>query len=195
MKLGEKKRLSESGMTPTYMQWVVRRISFWSIIWLEILIIILKSESTSRTWLMKNKMGLFFLCACVCGKCSIGKLTYKHFIGVLFLFPNICLGQSDEHTCIDSQRNWKLLTTCFILGRAVRELTISSREEAAKCMQKILKRKVMVSSARQGISGLLAVGGVNGIRYLASKMNKAWKSWTTWFIYLFSGFIFDNIKQ
>ncbi|PON48000.1 Mitochondrial matrix Mmp [Trema orientale] len=63
-------------------------------------------------------------------------------------------------------------------GQAVRELMISSREEAAKCMQKILKRKVMVSSARQAISGLLAVGGVNGMRYLASKMTKAWKSWT-----------------
>lgn len=56
------------------------------------------------------------------------------------------------------------------------ELAISSREEAAKCMQKILKRKVMVSSARQAVSGLLAVGAVNGMRYLARKMRKAWKS-------------------
>ncbi|XP_062096690.1 uncharacterized protein LOC133802407 isoform X2 [Humulus lupulus] len=62
-------------------------------------------------------------------------------------------------------------------GQAACELVISSREEAAKCMQKILKRKVMVSSARQAISGLLAVGGVNGMRYLGSKMKKAWKSW------------------
>ncbi|XP_060974806.1 uncharacterized protein LOC115697436 isoform X2 [Cannabis sativa] len=62
-------------------------------------------------------------------------------------------------------------------GQALCELMISTREEAAKCMQKILKRKVMVSSARQAISGLLAVGGVNGMRYLGSKMKKAWKSW------------------
>ncbi|KAF4381284.1 hypothetical protein F8388_016240 [Cannabis sativa] len=62
-------------------------------------------------------------------------------------------------------------------GQALCELMINTREEAAKCMQKILKRKVMVSSARQAISGLLAVGGVNGMRYLGSKMKKAWKSW------------------
>ncbi|GMN56086.1 hypothetical protein TIFTF001_025202 [Ficus carica] len=61
-------------------------------------------------------------------------------------------------------------------GGNVHELAISSREEAAKCMQKILKRKVMVSSARQAVSGLLAVGAVNGMRYLARKMRKAWKS-------------------
>ncbi|KAK9937239.1 hypothetical protein M0R45_014042 [Rubus argutus] len=43
--------------------------------------------------------------------------------------------------------------------------------------QTILKRKVMVSSARQAVSGLLAVGGVNGMRYLGAKMRKAWNSW------------------
>ena len=44
-------------------------------------------------------------------------------------------------------------------------------------MQTILKRKVMVSSARQAVSGLLAVGGVHGMRYLGAKMRKAWNSW------------------
>lgn len=36
----------------------------------------------------------------------------------------------------------------------------------------------MVSSARQAVSGLLAVGGVKAAKYLAAKMCKAWRSWT-----------------
>ena len=59
----------------------------------------------------------------------------------------------------------------------MRDVAFSSREEAAKCLQGILRRKVMVSSARQAISGLLTSGGVNASRYLAKKMSKAWKSW------------------
>jgi translocator assembly and maintenance protein 41 len=43
-------------------------------------------------------------------------------------------------------------------------------------MQKVLRQKVMVSSARQAVSGLLTAGSVNAIRYLANKMCKAWKS-------------------
>lgn len=62
-------------------------------------------------------------------------------------------------------------------GRVINEVVIGSRQEAALCMQTILKRKVMVSSARQAVSGLLAVGGVNGMRYLGAKMRKAWNSW------------------
>lgn len=62
-------------------------------------------------------------------------------------------------------------------GRIIREVLIGSREEAAKCMQKVLRRTVMVSSTRQAVSGLLAVGGVNAVRYLGNKMCKAWKSW------------------
>ncbi|KAB2055671.1 hypothetical protein ERO13_A11G047300v2 [Gossypium hirsutum] len=58
------------------------------------------------------------------------------------------------------------------------ELGFGSREEAAKCMQKALRRTVMVSSARQAVSGLLTVGGVKAARYLTSKMCKAWRSWT-----------------
>ena len=58
------------------------------------------------------------------------------------------------------------------------EVVIGSREEAAKCMQKVLRRTVMVSSARQSISGLLTVGGVKAVRYLTNKMQKAWRSWT-----------------
>lgn len=57
-------------------------------------------------------------------------------------------------------------------------MVVGSREEAAECMRGVLRRKVMVSSARQAASGLLAVGGVNAIRYLANKMEKAWNSWT-----------------
>ncbi|TYH42309.1 hypothetical protein ES332_D11G055600v1 [Gossypium tomentosum] len=58
------------------------------------------------------------------------------------------------------------------------ELGFGSREEAAKCMQKALRRTVMVSSARQAVSGVLTVGGVKAARYLTSKMCKAWRSWT-----------------
>ncbi|XP_034681142.1 phosphatidate cytidylyltransferase, mitochondrial isoform X3 [Vitis riparia] len=63
-------------------------------------------------------------------------------------------------------------------GRVIRKVVVGSREEAAECMRGVLRRKVMVSSARQAVSGLVAVGGVNAIRYLANKMEKAWKSWT-----------------
>ncbi|CAA2965907.1 phosphatidate cytidylyltransferase, mitochondrial isoform X1 [Olea europaea subsp. europaea] len=52
-------------------------------------------------------------------------------------------------------------------GRTVREVVIKSKEEAAECMQKILRRKVMVSSARQAVAGLLTVGVVHGFQYLA----------------------------
>ncbi|PNY16151.1 hypothetical protein L195_g012862, partial [Trifolium pratense] len=62
-------------------------------------------------------------------------------------------------------------------GRIIHDAKISSREGAANCLQRILRRKVMVSSTRQAISGLLAVGGVGATRYVANKINKAWKSW------------------
>ena len=65
----------------------------------------------------------------------------------------------------------------MISGRLIHDITISSREQAADCLQRTLRRRVMVSSARQAVSGLLAVGGVNATRYLAKKVNKAWKSW------------------
>ena len=57
-------------------------------------------------------------------------------------------------------------------------MVVGSRDKAADCMQRVLRRKVMVSSTRQAVSGLLAVGGVNAVNYLANKMEKAWKSWT-----------------
>ncbi|KAL6572893.1 hypothetical protein OROHE_002369 [Orobanche hederae] len=65
----------------------------------------------------------------------------------------------------------------LVAGRAVRKMVIKSREEAAYCMQKILRRKVMVSSGRQAAAGLVTAGAVHGFRYLGSKMHKAWKSW------------------
>lgn len=65
----------------------------------------------------------------------------------------------------------------MISGRIVHDTIISSREEAANCLRRVLRRRVMVSSARQAISGLLAAGGVNATRYLAKKVSKAWKSW------------------
>ncbi|XP_008225922.1 PREDICTED: phosphatidate cytidylyltransferase, mitochondrial-like [Prunus mume] len=62
-------------------------------------------------------------------------------------------------------------------GRVIQEVVIGSKDEAAKCMQTILQRKVMVSSARQAVSGLLAAGGITAMRYVGAKISKAWKSW------------------
>ncbi|XP_059627754.1 uncharacterized protein LOC132270596 [Cornus florida] len=63
-------------------------------------------------------------------------------------------------------------------GQVIREVVINSREEVTECMQKVVRRRVMISSARQAVSGILTVGAVHGVRYLANKMRKAWKSWT-----------------
>ncbi|KAL6970841.1 hypothetical protein U1Q18_030525 [Sarracenia purpurea var. burkii] len=62
-------------------------------------------------------------------------------------------------------------------GQVTHKVVLGSREEASKCMRKIVRRRVMVSSVRQAVSGLLTVGAVHGIRYLANKMHKAWTSW------------------
>ncbi|KAK9152579.1 hypothetical protein Sjap_000059 [Stephania japonica] len=62
-------------------------------------------------------------------------------------------------------------------GRVIREVVIDSRQETTECMRKTLRRMVMVSSARQAVSGLFATGGMNAARYLTKKMVKAWKSW------------------
>ncbi|CAN6466467.1 unnamed protein product [Victoria cruziana] len=61
-------------------------------------------------------------------------------------------------------------------GRVIHEVIVPSRPEASKCMEKILRRQVMVSSARQAVAGVLSAGGINAARYLANKMSKAWKS-------------------
>ncbi|KAJ0776430.1 putative phosphatidate cytidylyltransferase [Helianthus annuus] len=58
----------------------------------------------------------------------------------------------------------------------ISKLTIGSREEAAALMQKVLRRRVMISSARQAVAGFIAVGAVHGVKYLGKKMMKAWKS-------------------
>ncbi|KAI3893933.1 hypothetical protein MKX03_020116 [Papaver bracteatum] len=62
-------------------------------------------------------------------------------------------------------------------GRVIREVVIGSREETAECLRKVLRRKVMVSSARQAFAGLLSAGAVNSAQYLTRKMGKALKSW------------------
>ncbi|KAL9243341.1 hypothetical protein vseg_017240 [Gypsophila vaccaria] len=61
--------------------------------------------------------------------------------------------------------------------RVVHDFAIKSRAEAANCVDKIIRRKVMVSSVRQAGSGVLTVGAAKASRYLANKMSKAWKSW------------------
>lgn len=64
-------------------------------------------------------------------------------------------------------------------GKEMPTLTIvSSKDMAATCVRKALRHRVMVSSARQAVSGLLASGGVVAARYLGKKMSKAWKSRT-----------------
>lgn len=63
-----------------------------------------------------------------------------------------------------------------LVARPVNEVMIKSREEASNSMQKVLRRTVMVSSARQAVSGFLSAGGLNAARYVAKKMGKAWKS-------------------
>lgn len=62
-------------------------------------------------------------------------------------------------------------------GQVVHEAVTISRAEAANCLEKIIRRKVMVSSIRQAVSGVLTVGAARATRYLSKKMHKAWKSW------------------
>ncbi|XP_019160538.1 PREDICTED: phosphatidate cytidylyltransferase, mitochondrial-like isoform X3 [Ipomoea nil] len=63
-------------------------------------------------------------------------------------------------------------------GKIRQDMIIGSKEQAANSMSKLLRRKVMVSSARQAVAGLLTAGAVHGVKYLGKKMIKAWKSWT-----------------
>ncbi|KAK1427510.1 hypothetical protein QVD17_16196 [Tagetes erecta] len=58
----------------------------------------------------------------------------------------------------------------------ISKFTIGSREEAATLMKKVLRRRVMISSARQAVAGFIAVGAVHGVKYLGKKMMKAWRS-------------------
>ena len=55
-------------------------------------------------------------------------------------------------------------------------VAVSSKEVAAHFVRRALQRRVMVSSARQAVSGLLASGGAVAAQYLGKKMAKAWKS-------------------
>ncbi|XP_078444762.1 translocator assembly/maintenance protein isoform X1 [Wolffia australiana] len=56
------------------------------------------------------------------------------------------------------------------------EVQITRREMAGSSTRNALRRLVMVSSARQALSGLLAAGGANAARYLGRKIEKAWRS-------------------
>ncbi|XP_066337105.1 phosphatidate cytidylyltransferase, mitochondrial-like [Miscanthus floridulus] len=62
-------------------------------------------------------------------------------------------------------------------GKEIPPRTIaSSKDMAANCVRRALRRRVMVSSVRQAVSGLLASGGAVAAQYLAKKMAKAWQS-------------------
>jgi hypothetical protein len=55
-------------------------------------------------------------------------------------------------------------------------VAVSSKDMAANFVRRALQHRVMVSSARQAVSGLLASGGAVAAQYLGKKMAKAWKS-------------------
>jgi hypothetical protein len=55
-------------------------------------------------------------------------------------------------------------------------VAVTSKDVAAKFVRTALRRRVMVSSARQAVSGLLASGGSVAAQYLGKKMAKAWRS-------------------
>lgn len=78
-------------------------------------------------------------------------------------------------------RSWVGLYACLFtfVGIITPQIIVSSKEEAANCVRKALRRIVMVSSVRQAVSGVLAAGGVNVARYLGKKMSKAWMSRTS----------------
>jgi translocator assembly and maintenance protein 41 len=58
-------------------------------------------------------------------------------------------------------------------------VVLASKDMAAKSVRTVLRRRVMVSSARQAVCGLLASGGAVAARYMGKKMSKAWKSRTS----------------
>lgn len=64
----------------------------------------------------------------------------------------------------------------FLVGRVRQQVVIGSKEQAAECMKRVVRRRVMFSSTRQAAAGLLTAGAVHGVRYVANKMCKAWKS-------------------
>ena len=72
----------------------------------------------------------------------------------------------------------RLIGIIFIVstGRVPHEVIIKSRAEAANCLERIIRRKVMVSSVRQAVSGVLAAGVARSALYLAKKTQKAWNS-------------------
>jgi translocator assembly and maintenance protein 41 len=55
---------------------------------------------------------------------------------------------------------------------------VSSKDTAAKSVRIVLRRRVMVLSARQAVCGLLSSGGAVAASNLGKKMSKAWKSRT-----------------
>ncbi|XP_056685158.1 uncharacterized protein [Spinacia oleracea] len=78
---------------------------------------------------------------------------------------------------IRSDMSMKLGEKKMNSGQVVHEVVIKSRAEAASCLEKLIRRKVMVSSAGQAVAGVLTVGAARATRYLSNKMLKAWKSW------------------
>lgn len=69
---------------------------------------------------------------------------------------------------VRSEMTWRLgeMKTVTDSGKSGAKVLVPSKEEAAECVQKILRCKVMVSRARQAVAGLLTTGAANGVRYL-----------------------------
>ncbi|VFQ83667.1 unnamed protein product [Cuscuta campestris] len=63
-------------------------------------------------------------------------------------------------------------------GMMGQDTAIRSKAEAAKWASKHIRQRVMVSSGRQAVAGMLAAGAVHGFRYLGNKILKSAKSWT-----------------
>lgn len=68
------------------------------------------------------------------------------------------------------------LQTVFFSVEVPPRTVVSSKEMAANCVRRALRHRVMVSSVRQAVCGLLASGGGVAAQYLGKKMAKAWRS-------------------
>lgn len=72
-----------------------------------------------------------------------------------------------------------LVDELSFVGVVSPNIVIHSRDKVKNSLHKVLRRIVMISSARQAVSGLVAAGGVNAAVYLARKISKSWRSRTT----------------
>ncbi|KVH98266.1 Mitochondrial matrix Mmp37 [Cynara cardunculus var. scolymus] len=109
------------------------------------------------------------------GQFELFRNMYKPLVEEYATKQLLRLSSSGDNQMNISQ-DCSLSATSSIVSSLPESITIGSREQAATCMQKVLRRRVMISSARQAVAGFITVGAVHGFRYLGKKMTKAWKS-------------------